>query len=153
MDVDGSYLWRKQQQLKESGVLASSSATSTVLPTPPLSGWVTINESNYKEIAKNLPIVTSGMRYPILICVRDDMICASQYRYCLYLPFTWSRSFSNRRRISRSHSWLYTLGKWTYGLHGCEHAKSRLLPCSEQHETFHEARKLQSVHPFTDKKQ
>ena len=50
MDVDGSYLWRKQQQLKESGVLASISATITVLPSPPLSGWVTINESNYKEI-------------------------------------------------------------------------------------------------------
>ena len=32
------------------GVLASISATITVLPSPPLSGWVTINESNYKEI-------------------------------------------------------------------------------------------------------
>ena len=57
VDVDGSYLWRKQQQLNESGIVAEN---IDLLPSPPPSGWVTINEANYKELAKDLPIVTSG---------------------------------------------------------------------------------------------
>ena len=59
MDVDGSYLWRKQQQLKESG---QDVTESIGVPSPPLSGWVTINEANYKDLAKDLPTVTSGWK-------------------------------------------------------------------------------------------
>ena len=58
VDVDGSYLWRKQQQLKESGVVVENVG----LPSPPPSGWVTINETNHKELAKDLPTVTSGWK-------------------------------------------------------------------------------------------
>ena len=58
VDVDGSYLWRKQQQLKESGVVVENVG----LPSPPPSGWITINETNYKELAKDLPTVTSGWK-------------------------------------------------------------------------------------------
>ena len=54
MDVDGSYRWRKQQQLNESGVVAEN---VDLLPSPPLSGWI---EANYKELAKDLPTVTSS---------------------------------------------------------------------------------------------
>lgn len=56
VDVVGSYLWRKQQQLNESGVVTSDVG----LPSPPLSGWITINEVNSKELAKDTPTVTSG---------------------------------------------------------------------------------------------
>ena len=55
VDVDGSYLWRKQQQLNESGVVAENVGLPS--PTP---GWVTINEANYKELSQDLPTVTSG---------------------------------------------------------------------------------------------
>ena len=56
VDVDGSYLWRKQQQLNETGVVTEDIG----VPSPPPSGWVTVNEANYTEISKHLPIVTSG---------------------------------------------------------------------------------------------
>lgn len=52
VDVDGSYLWRKRLQLKESGVLAASSADVNVLPSPPPSGWVTISESTTKSLQR-----------------------------------------------------------------------------------------------------
>ena len=57
VDVGGSYLWLKQQQLNESGFVAEN---VDLLPSPPPSGWVTIIEANYKELAKDLPTVTSG---------------------------------------------------------------------------------------------
>ena len=50
VDVDGSYLWQKQQRLKDSGENVGL----------PPSGWITINETNYKEFAQDLPTVTSG---------------------------------------------------------------------------------------------
>ena len=56
VDVDGSYLWQKQQRLKDSGAVVENVG----LPGPPPSGWITINETNYKELAKDLPTVTSG---------------------------------------------------------------------------------------------
>ena len=48
MDVDGTYLWRKQQQLRD------NIDVNIGLPSPRPSGWTTINEANYKELAKDL---------------------------------------------------------------------------------------------------
>ena len=56
VDVDGSYLWRKQQQLNETSVVTEGIG----VPSPPLSGRVTVNETNYTEVSKHLPTVTSG---------------------------------------------------------------------------------------------
>ena len=51
VDVDGSYFYRKYH--RHPGV---------VIPTPdsPLTGWETITDANYKEIASKLPKVAHG---------------------------------------------------------------------------------------------
>ena len=55
VDVDGSYLYRKQQLLKQSGVCIAP------LPLPsPLSGWEVVSESNIGTISPKIPAVTSG---------------------------------------------------------------------------------------------
>lgn len=55
IDVDGSYLDRKCEQLRQSG---HKVAPLGVPPSPP-SGWV-VNESNYNEIALKIPKVLPG---------------------------------------------------------------------------------------------
>ena len=54
VDVDGSYLYRKEQQLISQGV----STLPLSLPSVPLTGWEVISADNYKE--KNVPKVMSG---------------------------------------------------------------------------------------------
>ena len=57
MDVDGSYLYRKYKALVESGeqvVLAS-------VPAVHITGWVSVTEVNYQNVAPSMPSVTSGM--------------------------------------------------------------------------------------------
>ena len=57
MDVDGSYLYRKQQSLMQSGI--------TVAPldprAPPLSGWQVVTKRDVQTISPKVPFVTSGM--------------------------------------------------------------------------------------------
>ena len=43
IDVDGSYLVRKHEQLRQAGVNVAPLGP----PSLPLSGWITINEANY----------------------------------------------------------------------------------------------------------
>ena len=57
IDVDGSYLHRKREKLLQDGV----SVAPLDLPSIPVSGWKSVNEGNYKDIATNVPCVTSGM--------------------------------------------------------------------------------------------
>ena len=57
VDVDGSYLYRKYKALVESGeqvVLAS-------VPAVHITGWVSVTEVNYQNVAPSMPSVTSGM--------------------------------------------------------------------------------------------
>ena len=57
MDVDGSYLYRKYKAQVESGeqvVLPS-------VPAVPITGWVSVTEVNYQNVAPSMPSVTSGM--------------------------------------------------------------------------------------------
>ena len=50
VDVDGTYLYRKCQQLGH----------NTVIPDPPFTGWVIVNESNHCNVARKMPNVTHG---------------------------------------------------------------------------------------------
>ena len=56
VDVDGAYLYRKQQSLIQTCVKVSS----LNIPAPPLSSWEVINDSNVKAISPRLPVLTSG---------------------------------------------------------------------------------------------
>ena len=70
MDVDGSYLYRKQQSLKQSGIQAAPLPP----PAPPLAGWEVVTDDNVNTVAVNIPIVTSGeyctLFQIILTCIK-----------------------------------------------------------------------------------
>ena len=55
VDVDGSYLLRKEQRLVSEGVQTLPLSA----PAVPLSGWELLTRDNYKELG--IPTVTSGM--------------------------------------------------------------------------------------------
>lgn len=55
VDVDGSYLLRKEQRLISEGVQTMPLSA----PAVPLSGWELLTKDNYKELV--IPTVTSGM--------------------------------------------------------------------------------------------
>lgn len=56
VDVDGSYLHRKQQSLQRSGVQVAPLPP----PPPPLAGWEIVTDSNVDTVSVNIPVVTSG---------------------------------------------------------------------------------------------
>ena len=56
-DVDGSYLYLKQQKLVSGGV----SVAPISHPTSPILGWETGNDANYKEYSSKIPIVMQGL--------------------------------------------------------------------------------------------
>jgi len=62
VDVDGSYLYRKQQGLIASGL----SVTPLDAPSPPPSGWEAVTDDNVETITPKIPIVTSGMHAVLL---------------------------------------------------------------------------------------
>ena len=65
MDVDGSYLYRKQQSLMQSSGIKVAPLDP---PDPPLSGWEEVTDSNVKTIAPKVPLVTSGM-HALMFCL------------------------------------------------------------------------------------
>ena len=56
VDVDGSYLVRKHEQLRQAGVNVAPLGP----PSLPLSGWITINEANYKDESQKIPRMLPG---------------------------------------------------------------------------------------------
>ena len=56
VDADGSYIYKKYQQMAESG----DSDVQLAQPDPPPSGWKVVDETTYKEVASTIPVVTSG---------------------------------------------------------------------------------------------
>lgn len=62
IDVDGSHLYKKHQQLAVSGVTVAP----LTHPSPPLSGWKSVTETSVKTLAKEVPRVTSGNLFCIL---------------------------------------------------------------------------------------
>ena len=51
VDVDGSYLVRKHEQLRWAGVNVAPLGP----PSLPLSGWITMKEGNYKDESLKIP--------------------------------------------------------------------------------------------------
>ena len=60
MDIDGSYAYKKQQQLS----MAGAQVASLPPPFPPVGGWKIINETNVTSISSSIPVITAG-RYNI----------------------------------------------------------------------------------------
>ena len=59
VDVDGSYLYRKQLKAN-----AMSTVNTAIIPTDvPLAGWESITAANCEEVAKKIPAVMPGMCY------------------------------------------------------------------------------------------
>ena len=56
VDVDGSYLYRKQQTLLRRGAVL----LPLPLPAPPLAGWVLVTDSSVDSVAVSIPNATSG---------------------------------------------------------------------------------------------
>ena len=57
MDVDGSYMYRKKQQLSSAGF----NVAVLPAPTPPLTGWEQVTSENSSTMSKNIPLVTPGL--------------------------------------------------------------------------------------------
>ena len=57
VDVDGSYLQRKHKQMTDAGITVVPLGAPTGIP---LAGWEVMTEASVKDIAKQLPRVTSG---------------------------------------------------------------------------------------------
>jgi hypothetical protein len=62
IDVDGSYLYRKHQQMKQQ----SRNVAPLGLPPPPVSGWELVCEDNHRDISSRIPKVTQGTVYTYL---------------------------------------------------------------------------------------
>ena len=56
VDVDGSYLYRKQQSLQQSEIQVAPLPP----PAPPLAGWEVITDRNVITVSVSIPVVTSG---------------------------------------------------------------------------------------------
>jgi len=57
VDVDGSYLYRKQQRLCSSGVVSAA----LLLPAAPLIGWECVTSTNVAEMSTKIPRVMPGI--------------------------------------------------------------------------------------------
>ena len=57
VDVDGSYMYRKKQQLSSAGF----NVAVLPAPTPPLTGWEQVTSDNSATMSKNIPLVTPGL--------------------------------------------------------------------------------------------
>ena len=59
VDLDGSYLYRKYESLKNAGEQVSLPAD----PSPPLAGWKSVKEETYQAIAPSLPLATASILF------------------------------------------------------------------------------------------
>ena len=55
-DVDGSYLFRKQQRAIEAGIAVAPMD----IPDPPISGWEQLTNENKYSISSKIPAVMPG---------------------------------------------------------------------------------------------
>ncbi len=56
VDVDGSYLFRKYQRLRDAG----ENVRFQSIPPVPISGWSKMTKVNYEALAPSIPPVTHG---------------------------------------------------------------------------------------------
>ena len=57
IDVDGSCLYKKCQQFD-----SALNPDGSTIPDIPLTGWETVDATNYNEMSKKIPRVTHGKR-------------------------------------------------------------------------------------------
>ena len=95
IDVDGSYLVRKHEQLHARQ--AAVNVPPLGPPPLPLSGWITINEANYKDESPKIPRVLPGMStsisiYPYAPCnhVTSMLLCFSRGGLCILSGGSWT---------------------------------------------------------------
>jgi len=67
VDVDGSYLYRKQQTLVSRGAVLAPLAP----PAPPLAGWELVSDSNVDSLAASIPSITSGKN---ILCILKKLL-------------------------------------------------------------------------------
>ena len=72
VDVDGSYLPQKYEQLKQEGVQV---APLRPPPMPP-GGWEAVTEENHRDIAKKVPVVLPGENWAFpFIVITPAFLC------------------------------------------------------------------------------
>ena len=69
IDVDGSYLYRKQQQLSSAGI----TFTTIPAPSPPITGWEFVTSENVSTMSIKILFVTPGA---VCIYGRSAMLTA-----------------------------------------------------------------------------
>ena len=104
VDADGSYLHRKLQSLKRSGVQVAP------LPplAPPLAGWEIVTDSNVDTVSVNI-LITSG-KYVIIFSYIFNVL--QMLRNLVHHLSMWYWSFSNARGLSSSNKRIQSLGIW-----------------------------------------
>ena len=78
VNIDGSYLHRKYQNLVSSGITASDPG----VPAMPLTGWEQITEGNYKEMAKRIPKVTHARTHTCLLSLIQVICTCTLMQVC-----------------------------------------------------------------------
>lgn len=91
VDVDGSYLYQKQQKLIESGVQTYPSP----LPGPPIHGWEHLTADNHQELSCKIPRVLPG-KFILIIYIKALFV----------KPFRIALLLFGRR------SWKYFAARW-----------------------------------------
>ena len=79
VDVDGSYLVRKHEQLRQAGVNVAPLGL-------PLSGWITINEANYKDESQKIPRMLPGTSTSPATPASLSLSPNHALHMCMYVP-------------------------------------------------------------------
>jgi hypothetical protein len=103
IDVDGSYLYRKHQQMKQQ----SRNVAPLGLPPPPVSGWELVCEDNHRDISSRIPKVTQG-KFHITYCIPIFFLCALVGTVYTYLAEGVGRKVSEQGGTFRALARGYT---------------------------------------------
>ena len=97
MDVDGSYAYGKYFSMQEAGM----NVDLPPAPSPPLAGWTAITETSYKDLATQIPQVTSGRKFELSQSLFYFQYLQS-HRSGIHL-FGWSRRTDRGGRCVDTH--------------------------------------------------
>ena len=149
VDVDGSYLYRKQQTITQSGIAVAPLPP----PSPPLSGWEVVTDGNVQTMASKIPVVASGTGIvhttfmAIYTCIHVYMyiLLPPAFRDTIFPLGLWHWPQGNARCIQSPVTRIHPLGIRKVGSVASEHSSSSVLSCPWHYNTIHEAWHLQSV--------
>lgn len=88
IDVDGSYMYRKQQLLQSQGIHIVMSP-----PCPPGTGWELITADNVKDMSSKIPCVTSGM----FMC--NSCSLSNTYQFYVGMMYTYLAAGCGRKDL------------------------------------------------------